>query len=304
MRARGFGQRLFLAGFACLALAWGDAGRATEHWDQVAIRAVAVAPGIHMLTGEGGNIGVSIGRDGTLIIDDQYAPLAAGIQAALADLDGGSPRFVINTHWHGDHAGGNEAFGRAGAVIVAHQRVRQALMEERSIPLFDLHQPPAPRAALPVVTFAERMTLHWNDQDLELVHVPAAHTDGDAIVHFRSAKVLHLGDIFFNGFYPFIDVDSGGSIRGMIAAVELGLALADADTKIIPGHGPLGDRAALAAYRDMLVQAEAAIGRLHAAGKSLEEIVAAKPTANLDAEWGDGFLAPDVWVRIVASGMR
>ena len=277
---------------------------AGEHWGSVKIETVPVATGIYMLTGEGGNIGVSIGRDGTLIIDDQYAPLAAKIGDALETLDGGSPRFVINTHWHGDHAGGNEAFAGSGAIIVAHQRVRQALQEERSIPLFDMHKPPSPRAALPVVTFDEHLTLHWNDQDIDLRHAPAAHTDGDAIVHFRTADVLHMGDTFFNGFYPFIDVDSGGSIRGMIAAAEQGLALAGADTKIIPGHGPLANRADLVAYRDMLVAAEAAIGALRAAGKTPDEIVAARPTAELDAEWGDGFLAPDVWVRIVAGGMR
>ena len=277
---------------------------AGEHWDSVKIETVPVATGIYMLTGEGGNIGVSIGRDGTLIIDDQYAPLAAKIGDALETLDGGSPRFVINTHWHGDHAGGNEAFAGSGAIIVAHQRVRQALQEERSIPLFDMHKPPSPRAALPVVTFDEHLTLHWNDQDIDLRHAPAAHTDGDAIVHFRTADVLHMGDTFFNGFYPFIDVDSGGSIRGMIAAAEQGLALAGADTKIIPGHGPLANRADLVAYRDMLVAAEAAIGALRAAGKTPDEIVAARPTAELDTEWGDGFLAPDVWVRIVAGGMR
>ena len=277
---------------------------AGEHWDSVKIETVPVATGIYMLTGEGGNIGVSIGRDGTLIIDDQYAPLAAKIGDALETLDGGSPRFVINTHWHGDHAGGNEAFAGSGAIIVAHQRVRQALQEERSIPLFDMHKPPSPRAALPVVTFDEHLTLHWNDQDIDLRHAPAAHTDGDAIVHFRTADVLHMGDTFFNGFYPFIDVDSGGSIRGMIAAAEQGLALAGADTKIIPGHGPLANRADLVAYRDMLVAAEATIGALRAAGKTPDEIVAARPTAELDTEWGDGFLAPDVWVRIVAGGMR
>ncbi|MAS41050.1 MAG: MBL fold metallo-hydrolase [Porticoccaceae bacterium] len=293
-------RTLLLLGF----LAGTATAVAGEHWDSVKIETVPVATGIYMLTGEGGNIGVSIGRDGTLIIDDQYAPLAAKIGDALETLDGGSPRFVINTHWHGDHAGGNEAFAGSGAIIVAHQRVRQALQEERSIPLFDMHKPPSPRAALPVVTFDEHLTLHWNDQDIDLRHAPAAHTDGDAIVHFRTADVLHMGDTFFNGFYPFIDVDSGGSIRGMIAAAEQGLALAGADTKIIPGHGPLANRADLVAYRDMLVAAEAAIGALRAAGKTPDEIVAARPTAELDAEWGDGFLAPDVWVRIVAGGMR
>ena len=293
-------RTLLLLGF----LAGTATAVAGEHWGSVKIETVPVATGIYMLTGEGGNIGVSIGRDGTLIIDDQYAPLAAKIGDALETLDGGSPRFVINTHWHGDHAGGNEAFAGSGAIIVAHQRVRQALQEERSIPLFDMHKPPSPRAALPVVTFDEHLTLHWNDQDIDLRHAPAAHTDGDAIVHFRTADVLHMGDTFFNGFYPFIDVDSGGSIRGMIAAAEQGLALAGADTKIIPGHGPLANRADLVAYRDMLVAAEAMIGALRAAGKTPDEIVAARPTAELDAEWGDGFLAPDVWVRIVAGGMR
>lgn len=288
-----------------LAIIWGATplSRAADHWDSVAIETVPVGPGIYMLTGEGGNIGVSVGVDGTLIIDDQYAPLAGKIETALNRLAEGAPRFLINTHWHGDHAGGNEHFGRSGAIIVAHTAVRQALKIEKTIPLFNMHKPPSPRAALPVVTFDDRMMLHWNDHDIALLHAPNAHTDGDVIVHFRDANVIHMGDTFFNGFYPFIDTDSGGSIAGMIAAAERVLAMADAHTRIIPGHGPLADRAALMAYRDMLVIAEREIRALRDAGKTPDEIVAAKPTAALDPDWGKGFLAPDVWVRILASGM-
>jgi cyclase len=277
--------------------------RAADHWDSVAIETVPVGAGIYMLTGEGGNIGVSVGVDGTLIIDDQYAPLAGKIETALNRLAQGAPRFLVNTHWHGDHAGGNEHFGRAGAIIVAHAKVRQALKIEKTIPLFNMHKPPSPRAALPVVTFDDRMMLHWNDHEIVLLHAPNAHTDGDVIVHFRDANVIHMGDTFFNGFYPFIDTDSGGSIAGMIAAAERVLAIADEHTRIIPGHGPLADRAALMAYRDMLVIAEREIRVLRDAGKTPDEIVAAKPTAALDPDWGKGFLAPDVWVRILASGM-
>lgn len=288
-----------------LAIIWGATplSRAADHWDSVAIETVPVGPGIYMLTGEGGNIGVSVGVDGTLIIDDQYAPLAGKIETALNRLAKGAPRFLINTHWHGDHAGGNEHFGRSGAIIVAHAKVRQALKIEKTIPLFNLHKPPSPRAALPVVTFDDRMMLHWNDHEIVLLHAPNAHTDGDVIVHFRDANVIHMGDTFFNGFYPFIDTDSGGSIAGMIAAAERVLAMADEHTRIIPGHGPLADRAALMAYRDMLVIAEREIRVLRDAGKTPDEIVAAKPTAALDPDWGKGFLAPDVWVRILASGM-
>ncbi len=296
--------RWFRRGLSALVLVVVPLGQASEHWDSVTIETVPVSTGIYMLTGEGGNIGVSVGVDGTLIIDDQYAPLAGKIEAALNRLAKGAPKFLINTHWHGDHAGGNEHFGRAGAIIVAHAKVREALKIDKTIPLFNMHKPPSPRAALPVVTFEDRMTLHWNDHEMVLLHVPNAHTDGDAIVHFRDANVIHMGDTFFNGFYPFIDTDSGGSIAGMIAAAERVLALADAHTKIIPGHGPLANRADLVAYRDMLVTAERAIRTLRGAGRTPDEIVAAKPTAALDPDWGKGFLAPDVWVRIVVSGMR
>ncbi len=277
---------------------------AGNHWDSVKVETVPVSEGLYMLMGEGGNIGVSVGEDGTFIIDDQYAEMTDKIANALSTVSGSTPRFLVNTHWHGDHAGGNENFGKAGSIIVAHENVREALKVEKAITLFGMVKPPSPKAALPLITYQREMSLHLNGDDLRLYHVANAHTDGDTIVHFSKANVLHTGDAFFNGFYPFIDTDSGGSIAGMIAASRKLLELADDNTRIIPGHGPLADKADLQAYHDMLVTAQANIGALKKAGKSIEEIVAAKPTAELDDKWGDGFLKPDIWVRIVYAGIK
>ena len=276
---------------------------ANDHWDSVEVQTVPVSDGIYMLMGEGGNIGVSIGEDGTFAIDDQYEQMSAKITAAIKALSGESPKFLFNTHWHGDHAGGNEHFGKQGAIIVAHENVRESLKVEKSIKLFNMHKPPSPKEALPVVTFQREMSLHLNGDDIRMVHVANAHTDGDAIVHFTQANVIHAGDTFFNGFYPFIDVDSGGGIAGMIAACNTVLALANDKTKIMPGHGPLASKADLVAFRDMLVAAEKNIQALIAAGKTEAEVIAAKPLAELDKEWGDGFIPTDVWVKIVYSGM-
>ncbi len=292
--------RLFCLTFAATSFL----ASATEHWEEVEITPVPVSAGIYMLTGEGGNIGVSLGEDGTLIIDDQYQPLADKIQAAIKGIMGTTPRFLINTHWHGDHAGGNEHFGNAGSIIVAHENVREALKVEKSIPLFGMHKPPSPKAALPVITFSREMSLHWNGDDLKVLHAPNAHTDGDAVIIFKNANVIHMGDTFFNGFYPFIDTDSGGSIAGMIAAADKVLTIADDNTKIIPGHGPLATKTDLQAYRDMLVSVEAKIALLLKAGKTVDEVVDGRPTADFDKEWGDGFLTPEVWIKIVVSGIQ
>lgn len=293
-------QKMLVALVATLSAA----AMATEHWASVKITTVPVTGNLYMLMGEGGNIGVSVGADGTILIDDQYAPLSEKIVAALKGVSGTMPKFVINTHWHDDHAGGNEKFGNAGALIVAHDNVLASLKEAKAIPLFNLNKPPSPKAALPVITFHDEMTLHWNGDDIKLIHVANAHTDGDAIIHFNKANVIHTGDIFFNGFYPFIDTGSHGSIDGMIAAADRALALADDNTKIIPGHGPLARKADLAAYRAMLMTARKNIKALVDAGKTAAEVVAAKPTAALDAQWADGFLAADVWVKIVYDGMK
>jgi len=283
------------------AAAAGSAG--AQDAAQVQIAAVPAGPGAWMLTGSGGNIGVVAGEDGVLLIDDQFAPLTDKIRAAVAGLSDRPLRFVLNTHWHGDHTGGNENLGRAGALIVAHEGVRQRMSVEQFSRIFDRRIPAAPAAALPVVTFTDAVTLHLGGEEVHAFHVPPAHTDGDSIVQLRRANVLHMGDLFFNGMYPFIDVESGGSIDGMIAAAERGLALAGPETRIIPGHGPLSDRRGLAAFRDMLVAVRDRVAALIRAGRSREEIIAAAPTADFDAAWGQGFLDPAKFTAIVCSSL-
>ncbi len=290
---------------AALALTFLSAlpAQARQNFDTVQITAIPVTEGIFMLTGSGGNIGLSVGGDDAFVIDDQYAPLTDKIKAAIAEKTDHPIRFVINTHWHGDHTGGNEHMGETGALIVAHENVRKRMSTEQFLAAFDTKVPPAPEGALPVVTFTDAVTFHWNGDDIRVFHVAPAHTDGDAVIHFQRADVIHAGDTFFNGFYPFIDASTGGNIDGMIAASETILALSDDATKIIPGHGPLGTKADLQAYHDMLVLARDRIKKLIAGGKDRDAVVAAKPTADLDAEWGDGFLQPDVWVGIVYDGL-
>jgi cyclase len=217
---------------------------------QPEIRVERIAPGVAVLFGRGGNIGVSWGADGTVLIDDQYAPATERVVAAARTLDPDPIRFVINTHWHGDHSGGNENLGRAGTVIVAHDNVRRRMTMEQLVR--GERVPPSPVGALPVITFSQNLTFHLNGDEIRAVHVEHAHTDGDSLIFWPRANVLHMGDVYFNGMLPFIDLDSGGSIDGAILAVERGLALATDGTVIIPGHGPLARRADLVRYRDML----------------------------------------------------
>ena len=277
---------------------------AQQDFSKVQIKTIPVADGVYMLAGRGGNIGLSVGQDGVFLIDDQYAPLTDKILVAISAVTDKPVRFLVNTHWHGDHTGGNENIGKDGTIIVAHDNVRKRLAKGQFIKVFNANIPPAPPTALPVITFADGVTFHWNNETLEVVHSKSAHTDGDAVVYFKSANVVHVGDLFFNGIYPFIDAGSGGSLEGVIAGVDDVLGRIDDNTKVIPGHGPLGNKADLKAYRDMLATVHGRMTELIKKGKNMDEIVAAKPTADYDAKWGGGFLKPDPWVKIVYSVMQ
>jgi len=269
-------------------------------FDKVEIRSEKVADGFYVLFGQGGNIGVSVGEDGVFLIDDQFAPLTEKIMKAVAGLSKEPLRFVLNTHWHGDHTGGNENLGKAGATIVAQDNVRVRMGTEQVQKLRNRTLPASPAGALPVITFSDAITFHWNGTEIHAFHVEPAHTDGDSIVHFRALNVLHMGDTYFNGLYPFIDVDSGGSIEGMIAAADRALALTDDATRIVPGHGALSNAQELKAFRDMLEAVRAAIQKEIDAGKSIDQVVAAKPTAAFDAKWAtSGFLNGDTFTRLV-----
>ncbi len=269
----------------------------------VVIEAKRVSDNVYMLTGEGGNVGLSVGEDGAFLIDDQFAPLTERILATVAELSPEPVRFVVNTHWHRDHTGGNEHLGEAGAIIVAHENVRTQMSTDHFMKAFNQTIEASPQGALPVITFAQSMTFYWNGDEVRVLHVGPAHTDGDSIIFFREANVIHMGDTFFNGMYPFFDVSTQGSIAGMIQAADTVLRLADDQTKIIPGHGPLGGVAELRASRAMLQTVHDRVQKLIRDGASQKEVVAAKPTRDLDAEWGGGFMKPDRWVGIVYDSM-
>ena len=277
---------------------------AQQDFSKVEITSEKLADGIYMLTGSGGNLGLAVGADAVFLIDDQYAPLTPKIKAAIGAITNKPVQFVLNTHWHGDHTEGNENFAEAGALIVAHDNVRRRMGTEQFLAFFNMRVPPSPKRALPLVTFTTDITFHINGDEVTALHCPAAHTDGDAIVHFRRADVIHMGDIHFNYMYPFIDTASGGSADGVIAAVDRALALATDRTKIIPGHGPLASKADLLAYREMLATVVGRIKTQLAAGKQMKEIIDSKPTQEFEARWGNGFIKADTWVNMLVTGLR
>lgn len=290
---------------ALLLLAAATPAAAQQDFSKVEVKVEQLAPGVAVLFGAGGNIGLSHGEDGNVLIDDQFAPLVPKIEAAVKTLDPDPIKFVINTHWHGDHTGGNEQLGKAGAVIVAHDNVRERLSVETFSKRFNRTVPAMPKAGLPVVTFTQGVSFHLNGDRIQVVHVPHAHTDGDALVYWTKANVLHMGDTFFHRVtFPFIDLESGGSIDGAIAAAKRGLELVKPGGKVIPGHGPTATRDDLQAYHDMLVDVRAKVAAGIAAGRTKEQVVASKPAAAYLGRTQEGFIKADDFVGTVFESLR
>lgn len=270
-----------------------------QDYSKVEVKAEKLSDTTYVLFGAGGNIGLSVGDDAVFVIDDQFASSAPRIKEAIARITKKPVQFVLNTHYHFDHTGGNEAFGKDGALIVAHDNVRRRLSSEQLIGFLGMKQPATAKGGLPIVTVSGDVTFHINGDEVYAFHVPRAHTDGDLIVHFRKSDVIHMGDVYFNGFYPFIDASGGGTADGVISAVDRVLALATDKTKIVPGHGPVSNKAELQAYRTLLATVTQRIKDLRKQGKTDDEIKAARPAAEYDAKYGAGFIKSDQFITMM-----
>jgi cyclase len=268
---------------------------AQQDFSGVEIKTTLVAGKVYMLEGRGGNIGVSVGPDGILIVDDQFAPLADKIKAALAKLGSDKPKFILNTHWHGDHTGGNPAFGRDGTII-AQTNVRNRLIAKQE--LFGKPVEPLPKDGLPVVTFDQSVSVHFNDEEIRVIHFPHGHTDGDSVIFFTKSNVVHMGDHMFAGMFPFVDLDHGGDVEGMAKNVAKVIDELPPDVKIIPGHGPISTLDDLKTFHRMLVETTDIVKKRIAAGKTLERIKA-EGLPDPWKSWGDGFIKTDSWLETV-----
>jgi glyoxylase-like metal-dependent hydrolase (beta-lactamase superfamily II) len=270
--------------------------QAQQDFSKVEIKATKVAGNVYMLEGSGGNIGVSVGSDGILIVDDQFAPLADKIKAALKGLGEGKLKFILNTHWHGDHTGGNVAFGPE-APIIAHDNVRKRLSTEQKSEFFKRTTPASPKEALPVITFGQSLSVHFNGEEIRVIHFPHGHTDGDSVIFFTTSNIVHMGDDFFSGRFPFVDLESGGSVEGLTKNISEVIAKLPANVKLIPGHGPISGIEDLKLYHRMLVETTDIVRKKMAAGKTLDEI----KKEGLPDEWktwGTGFIKTDLWIEI------
>lgn len=293
-------MRRFLTLLFLCALPIGAA--AQTDYSKVEIKATQVAGNVYMLQGSGGNIGVSVGPDGILIVDDQFAPLADKIRAALKGLNQGKLRFILNTHWHGDHTGGNVAFGPE-APIIAHDNVRKRLSTEQRIDFFKSTVPPAPKEALPVITFNQSLSVHFNGEEIRAIHFPNGHTDGDSVIFFTNSNVVHLGDDFFNGMFPFVDVDNGGNVVGLAKNIGEIIKKIPAGAKLIPGHGPLATIDDLKNFHRMLNDTTNVIRKKLDGGKTLEQM----KSEGLPEEWkswGTGFIKTEQWIELIYISLR
>jgi len=277
---------------------------AQTNYDTVQIRPIKVAEQIYMLKGAGGNIGVMIGKEGTLVIDNQFAPLSNKINGAVKTLDPGEIRFLINTHLHGDHSGGNENFYNMGVTIVAHDQVRERMMKETVNSRTNRTTPPRAKEAWPVITFADKLNFHLNDEDIVLHHFDKGHTDGDVIIQFKKANVLHTGDAFVRYGYPYIDVTSGGGINGFINTLDKILSLMDDNTKVIPGHGEVAMKADVKKVRDNIVDIRDQVAAALKKGKKIEDIPALGITDKYDAEWGKSFVKGKDFVLLIGENLK
>jgi cyclase len=271
-----------------------------EEMTKIPLETKQLRDNIYLLYGPGGNMVALTGTAGKILVDTSVSSVSPKLIAALAAIDNAPLRLVINTHWHLDHTDGNANMHQAGATIIAHENTLKRLSVPQDIAAFQLHVPASAPAALPRRTFTDRFTLYYDDEQLDLGYIQPAHTDSDIYVHYAKNNLLHCGDVFFNGNYPFIDASTGGSINGMIAGVETCIALTDSNSIVIPGHGPVGDKASLLKSHDMLITVRDRVQAQKQAGKTLEEVVAAKPTADLDPVWGKG-MPPDLFTSIVYS---
>ncbi|MFM8832378.1 MAG: MBL fold metallo-hydrolase [Cytophagales bacterium] len=274
-----------------------------QNFDTVKIRPQRVTDNIYMLTGSGGNIGLLMGSDGVLMIDDQYAPLSQKISDAIKSLAKNNLRFVVNTHVHGDHSGGNENFKKQGATLVAHEQVRVRMMTEQFNKRFNRTTPPREKDAWPQITFNTNMNFHVNGEDVDLIHLGKGHTDGDLIVHFKKATVFHAGDAFVRYGYPFIDLSSGGTVNGFIETLDKFLLLLDENSKVIPGHGALATKADVKLLRDQLADIRDQVAAAIKKGTKMEDIAGLGITDKYDEKMGKGFLKGKDFVMMIAESL-
>ncbi len=289
-------KRIFATALATASIVIASPLAAQRDFSEVEITSEELAPGVAVLFGAGGNMAVSHGEDGTILIDDQFAPLSEKIEGAVAYLGATPVKYVVNTHWHGDHTGGNEHFGGTGATIFAHHNVRVRMSSPQT--RGERVTPPSPKAALPVVTYERGVTLHLNGDTIDVVFVGGGHTDGDSIVRWREKNIVHMGDLYFKiPGWPFVDVASGGDIEDLLYSLDSAINLMDEDTKVIPGHGPVSDRRELIAFRNTVGEAVTRIRALRDSGSSLEEAQALRPLDSFDR--GEGFINEDRFIEAV-----